>query len=413
MKRFAPTSSGSPVRGQRPFLLLVTLAGSLLVAGILLLAGCGDDDANPSFPPDPKPEPDRWYFDVQGTAADDVWVAGNAGIMYHFDGAGWTLNDLNSDHAVTKIHVEDQNTLYACGHGGSIWRNTGGGWSGMSTPTSRNLYGIGSFGGEIHAVGHDGTVLRLGGGWSDVGGSLIVRDATRDDAPLDTLSLTQDVATLTTVNHYFIGGAYRLPTYTGIEEGMLGTDGMVLGEDTYFDPDLRFDWLLRPVRGSRATNVHGLDPEWITCTTSDEQNLANNYLGTTKGWLFQLEEDLSGARVWTKNLYRVTTTDREGIRDMWVDAAANLYLVTSEGQVLYQEPDGTRTLLYEQKNSLVGIWGSAPGDLYLVGYMNETILHAVHDAGAGTFNVEYISLPFPDKSLGERSAFDELGRPRR
>jgi len=69
-------------------------------------------------------------------------------------------------------------------------------------------------------------------------------------------------------------------------------------------------------------------------------------------------------------------------------------------------------VLYDQKNSLVGIWGTAPDDIYLVGYMNEMILHAVHDTGAGTFSVEQISLPFPDKSLGERSAYDELGRPR-
>jgi len=411
MNSFAPMPTGRPGPGLRP--LLVMLATLVSLAGLVLVAGCGDDEANVTFPPPPVPVPDPWFFDVQGTAPNNVWVAGNAGVMYHFDGSTWSLTDLGTRHAVVKIHVEDQNTLYACGHGGKIWRNTGGGWKSMNSGTNRNLYGIGSFGGQLHAVGHGGTIRRLGGSsWNDVGSSLVIRDPTRDDAAIDTLSLTQDVATLTTVNHFFIGGAYRLSSYQGPDVGIFGTDGMVLGEDNYTIEADRLDWLLRPVRGSRASNINGFDPEWILCTTSDELNDSNNYLGTSKGWLFQLEQDLDGTRVWTKNLYRVTSTDTESIRDMWVDAAGNLYLTTSEGQVVYQEPDGTREVLYDQKNSLVGIWGTAPDDIYLVGYMNEMILHAVHDTGAGTFSVEQISLPFPGKSLGERSAYDELGRPR-
>lgn len=409
MNSFAPMPTGDPHAGSRPLLLLL-----VFLAGLAFLAGCGDEEGNPTFPIEPDPDTAPWYFDVQGTAANNVWVAGNAGIMYHFDGTNWTLADLGSDNAVTKIHVEDANTLYACGHGGKIWRNTGGGWSSMTSGTSANLYGIGSFGGVMHAVGHDGAIRRLGGsGWGDVSGSLIIRDATRGDAPVDTLSLTQDVASLTTVNHYFIGGAFRLPNFEGEGTGTDGTGGMVLAEDNFPVPAEQFDWLLRPVRGSRASNVNGLDPEWIYCSTSDELNLANNYLGTSKGWLFQLDEDVSGTYVWTKNLYRVTSGDRESIRDMWVDADGNLYLVTSEGDVIRQLADGvTRELLYDQKFSIVGIWGTGPDNLYLVGYMDETILHAVHDTVGGTFTVEHVSLPFPDKKLGERSAFDELGRPR-
>ncbi|MCP4574218.1 MAG: hypothetical protein GY838_17790 [bacterium] len=410
MNSFAPMPTGKPRHGLKPVLMLL-----VAVVAFSLIAGCGDDEADPTFPKNPPPDPDPWFFDVQGTAANDVWVAGNVGIMYHFDGTDWTLTDLGSDNAVTKIHVEDLNTLYACGHGGKIWRNTGGGWSSMDSGTNDNLYGLGSFFGTLHAVGHSGTIRRLGGSsWGGVASGMVIRDPTRDDAAIDTLSLTQDVASLTTVNHYFIGGAYRLPNFTGDYTGQYGTDGMVLGEDSYFNPAERFDWLLRPVRGSDVSNISGYYPEWINCSTSDELNLANNYLGTDQGWLFQLGEDLSGDRVWTKNDYRVTTTESEGIRDMWVNTDGNLYLVTSEGQVLRQLADGTREVLYDQQAAITGIWGTAPDNLYLVGYMNEMILHAVHDTMAGTFTVQQISLPFPDnKRLVERSAFDELGRPRR
>lgn len=412
MNSFAPKPTDGPHR--RSWSFAVLSAALVCAAALLIVAGCGDDEESVTFPSEPNPVPDPWFFDVQGTAADDVWVAGNLGIMYYFDGTDWTRTDLGTNRAVTKIYVQDQNTLYACGHGGGIWRNTGGGWSGMSSGTNENLYGIGSYAGQIHAVGHNGAVRRLSGSsWSGVAGGLIIRDPTRDDAPLDTLSLSQDVASLITVNHFFIGGAYRQPDYDGLEEGILGTDGMVLGEDTYFNPEERFDWLLRPVRGSRVSNINGLDPEWIICTTSDEQNLGNNYLGTSKGWLFQLEEDLGGVRVWTKNPFRVTDSEIEGIRDLWIDPDDNVYMVTSDGQVVWQQPDGTREYLYDQQQALIGIWGTAADNIYLVGYMNEMILRGVHDTGAGTFTVEQIDLPFPaDKSGGERSTYDELGRPR-
>ncbi len=407
--------------GQKRRTTVFLVAALVLAAGLLALVGCSDDETNVTFSPEPLPPAYKWFFDVYGTAANDVWVGGSQGIMYHFDGTDWTRADMASTKAITTIWGAGDGAMYACGHGGAIWRNTGGGWGSMASGTGENLYGLGSYDGTVHAVGHEGTIRRLGtGGWGGVATSLITRDPTRDNAAIDTLSLTQDVSSLVTVNHFFIGGAYFLPNFEGEELGTDGTDGMVLTADVDDPPEgPRFDWLLRPVRGSRTSNTDGRNPEWIYCTTSDEANTFNNYLGTSKGWLFQLEEDALGVRTWEKNIYRVTESESQGIRDMWIDGGNNLYIVTEDGQVVYQSADGERELLYDQKNTLVGIWGTGPENIYLVGYMDEQILHAVHDTvGVGSFDVTVIPLSFPEKSafpglgLGTRPEFDEIGRPR-
>jgi len=62
----------------------------------------------------------------------------------------------------------------------------------------------------------------------------------------------------------------------------------------------------------------------------------------------------------------------------------------------------------------VSIWGSGPDNIYFTGYYDDVIFHGVHDAGAGTFDVDTINLTFPNKSADSGSlvpGLDEIGRP--
>ena len=86
----------------------------------------------------------------------------------------------------------------------------------------------------------------------------------------------------------------------------------------------------------------------------------------------------------------MTNDPGAGIRDIWVDIDNNVYVVTDEGQVIYQTADynfteqtGSRDILYDGVSSLVGIWGSGPDDIYFVGYYDAKIFHGVHDPLAG------------------------------
>lgn len=382
-----------------------------LLAAAALLSACSDDSSEPPFTEPPTPVAQDWLFDVQGTAANNVYACGAKGAMFHWDGAAWTAVNMGTGDAVVRMWKEDGgSTLYAVGHKGRIWRNTGSGWSGMSSGTSKNLYGIGALDGVVHAVGQDGTICRLSGStWATTSGRMFQLNEV--GVPVDTLLVAEDLASLVTVNHYFLGGAYLDPNYTAPRIGILGTRGMVLAPNT--DEAFDGEWILRPLSGEQT-----VPHEWVLSTTSDPVDLDRNYLGTSEGWLFRLTRDDDGKNVWAKFYPEVTSNPGAGINDIWVDADNNVYLVTDEGQLVYQTADydfsaetGRRVVLYDGISRLTGVWGTGPDNLWMVGYDEETILHAAHDTGTDDCTVTTTTVDFPNKSAGTLGGLDHLGRP--
>ncbi len=399
-----------------PMLMMFVLLGCLLSLG-----GCSDDeDSTFAFPNQPAPDSRDWLFDVYGTSASDIFVGGNKGVMYHYDGVSWEKQNMNTTAAITTIWLDPaEDAMYATGHRGHIWKYTGSSWSSMSSGTSSDLYGIGSFQSTIHAVGNGGTMRKLNGSsWGGVGSVMFLLD--ENSVPTDTLSVTKDLASMVAVNHFFIGGAFIDPNYEGPEIGTNGTRGNVLAINDV--PDLTADWILRPISGEQI-----VEAEWVLTMTSDPVDLSLNYLGTSEGWLFRLTVDDDGKKVWDKFSPEITAGPGAGIRDIWLDANGNVYLVTDEGEVWYQtagyryggtDPSEYRQLLFESHNSLVGIWGSGPDNIYFVGFYDEILFHGVHvpDPVTGTFTVDQIDIPFPDKATGGGSlapGVDHIGRPLR
>lgn len=403
----APTGARAPFQG---WARSACLALCLLAAAVLLGA-CSDEESNPTFPVPPSPEAQDWLFDVHGTAANDVYACGTKGAMFHWNGASWAAMDMGATDPVVRMWKEDAgSTLYAVGHRGRIWRNTGGVWSPMTSGTSANLYGIGALGGVVHAVGQGGTILRLSGSsWSGVTGRMLQLNEV--GAPVDTLLVAEDIASLVTVNHYFLGGAYLDPDFTGTRTGVLGTRGMVLAANT--DTALDGEWILRPLSGEQT-----VPHEWVLSTTSDPAVLGRNYLGTSEGWLFRLTRDDDGKNVWSKASPALTSNPGAGINDMWVDAADNVYVVTDEGKLIFQTADydfaaetGHRAVLYDGIDRLTGVWGTGPGDIWFVGYREETIFHAIHDQLTDACTVTTTTLTFPNKGAAATGSSDHLGRP--
>ena len=389
MKRLASMRSGR--RGGAvgaPLLLATTVLLALLMA-----AGCSEDEGNVTFPKQPGPPPNPWYFDVYGTAANDVYVGGNEGALQHWDGSTWTAVSLGTDAAVTTIWGPGDGTLYLCGHRGLIMRNTGGGWTAMTSGTDKDLFGLGTYQGQIHAVGDEGAARRLvGGSWQGLPSTAVIRNAQAGDAAVDTLDLRTELASLLTVNHYFLGGAYRLEDWTEEDMGRINTDGMVLTADNPPPALPSFDWQLRPVRGDELA-----PQEWVYCTTSDDATLSNNYLGTSEGWLFQLttDENNPSKLVWNKFNTRISGDRNTGIRDMWLAADGDLYLVTDGGRIVYRAVDGTTRTLFDGVVSLVGIWGASPAEFWVTGYMDEQILRCSYDPVADAFTSTPVTIDFP------------------
>jgi len=400
-----------------PMLMTIALLGCLLSFG-----ACGDDSDDEGggvvFPEQPPQSSRNWIFDVYGTAANDVYAGGNRGVMYHFDGSAWTQQGMGTTAAITSIWSPTaDDRMYATGHGGHIWQNTGTSWSSMTSGTSADLYSIGSFQSRVHAVGAGGTIRALNGSsWGGTGSVMFLLDD--NQAPIDTLSVTKDLASVVTVNHFFVGGAYFDPGFEGELIGTRGTKGNILAPNT--DDDLNADWILRPLSGDQR-----VEAEWVLCMTSDPVDLTRNYLGTSEGWVFRLKRDDAGTNVWEKFYPEITENPGAGIRDMWLDVDGNLYLVTDEGAVVYQtanyvfgadDANEYRQVLYDNQNSLVGIWGTGPDNIYFTGFYDEVIFHGTHDSVARTFVVDEIPLAFPAKSADSGSValgLDHIGRPLR
>ena len=387
-----------------------------LLAALVLFGGCSDDSDDISFPTPPAAESKLWLYDVYGRSASDVYVGGYQGAMAHFDGTAWTEIGLGSNDNVVAIWGNTEGTLYAVGGGGSIWKNSAASWSSMESGTSSYLVGLGSHYGSIYASGVDGALVKLTGStWSQAKSSLILRDPS--GAPTDTLSRNVDVASLVTVNHYFIGGAYHLADWDADESiGTEFTDGMVLGPDVDYpdDPEYgRFDWQLRPLRGDEIA-----PSEWIQCSTSDPQVLSNNYLGTTEGWVFQLSRNDNNRLVWSKLYPRITEDPRTGINDMWLDASGNLYMVTHDGYLVFQshnysfiEDTGFRVAQRINSSSLMGLWAEDTESLFIVGLIEKVVLRYRYDEMARQFEaVASDTLQFADKSFAGRGAGDGLDK---
>ena len=390
MKRLASKMIGRG--GRRGHRAPTALLAPALLLALACGAGCNSSDT-PTYPVEPLPETMPWFFDVYGTDANNVYVAGNRGVMYRWDGSAWSQVDLNTDKAVTTIWGPNDGTLYLCGAGGLIMRNTGGGWSSMSSGTTEDLYGLGNFQGDIYACGDHGALRKLSGGsWQATGTTAVIRNAQANFAPSDTLDLRTDIASLLTVNYYCIGGAYHLKDWAPTDEGRLNTDGMVLALDNPPGDLPKFDWELRPRRGDQLALS-----EWVYCTTSDETNLANNYMATSEGWLFQLEEDpnIAGRLIWKQFDTKITIDRNTGIRDMWLAANGDLYMITDAGRIVYRSAAGEIREIYHGHGTLTGIWGTSPADFYVVGYVEELVLHCSYDPTTDTFSSVPYVLKFP------------------
>ena len=391
MKRLASQTIGRRARrGLRAATPFLALALVLVLVGA---GGCNKNSADVIFPPEPPAPAMPWFYGVFGTAADNVYVAGESGVMYHWDGANWALQDLGTSQAVSTIWGPGDGTLLLCGDGGLIMRNTGGGWSSMDSGTTEDLYGLGNFQGDVYAVGNHGVMRKFSGGsWQGAPTTAVIRNAQQNFAPADTLDLTKDIASLVTVNYYGIGGAYHLPDWKPTDLGRKNTDGMFLSKDAPPADMPSFPWELRPRRGDQLA-----ESEWVYCSTSDDLELSNNYMGTSEGWLFQLKNDDNnpGRLIWDQFDTRMTEGRNLGIRAMWLAANGDLYMVTGGGRIVYRSTAGVTRVLYDQVDSLVGIWGMSPSEFWVTGYMDNMILRCSYDPDTDTFTSVPVVLEFP------------------
>jgi len=96
------------------------------------------------------------FYAVDSDGADDVWIAGGGGMIFHYDGAGWTPTD-TGDAGLRDVEVGAGDGL-AVGGGGKVYDLSDGEWVQQATPTGQNLKAVVRGGVDV-AVGAGGTII--------------------------------------------------------------------------------------------------------------------------------------------------------------------------------------------------------------------------------------------------------------
>jgi hypothetical protein len=61
---------------------------------------------------------------IDGYADNDIYVAGGAGEVYHYDGTNWTRSAVSSNELLNSIHCADNGEVWVCGFNGTILRGS-------------------------------------------------------------------------------------------------------------------------------------------------------------------------------------------------------------------------------------------------------------------------------------------------
>lgn len=370
---------------QRGSLRPLSTALLLLIAALAFgLLGCSEEEnTDVTQTPYPEPEVQPWFFSVWGTAADNVWAVGQPGLIMHWNGAEWSLQEIG-EHVFTDVWGTSANDVFVVGHGGVIYRWNGSSWSEMDSGSEENFYAVGTGPyDEIYACGERGNIRQLSGSrWIATENAAFRYND--DGEPNDTLLFSEDIQSLATVGRYAFGGDLA---------------AVIMEND---DPERQWWW--GPQEDTSRSFIRA-------CTSSD--TVSQNYMGLQSGRILRYSVDDFGDSLWK----RVTDpfgnrsdpiTYPHAITGMWLDLPGErMYLTTWAAEIATWQLDGTDTeLLWAGTGWLSDIWGAGDGQLWAVGDEGR-ILHASDGA---TFTAVDVPLPETGAAKNLRPATDKFGR---
>jgi len=119
-----------------------------------VLGGCGPDTAwRPAWDADAN----GWVMNAWGPSATEVYAVGgspDSGRMVRYDGEAATEVDVPEVPLLNWVFGFGADDVHAVGNEGTLLRNTGAGWSAVSSPTDQDLWGVwGAAPDDVWAVG--------------------------------------------------------------------------------------------------------------------------------------------------------------------------------------------------------------------------------------------------------------------
>lgn len=326
-------------------------------------------------------------WSVWGTAANDLFVAGNSQV-HHWDGALWDTAELTGAGTIWRLWGSATDDVYAVGNGGALWHYDGTDWSELNSGTTSSLLAVHGFAaddvyvagpsnGLLHWDGTDWTTLAAGGAALDIQGraaddfwvskrdSVLHWDGVGWAAYATTGNL--DARHLGVGSHRLFLGGYEVGS---LAEGVYRTEFFDTAEqlrdldgaaadfvvavgaysyNLYFDGN---DW-----RGLARATAHFtfVDAYSATAVLAGEGGAVLWYGGSN--WT-----------EWSLGAYRP-------LNDGWVASATDAFVVGDDGYVWRFEPGvGVTAMVSNTDQDLEAVWGASAGDVHAVGD-NGTIVH--------------------------------------
>ncbi len=101
-----------------------------------------------------------FFSAVDGTAPNDIFAVGVAGLILHYDGARWTTVPSGTSNTLYSIFTLSASNSYAVGAGGAIVHFDGSQWSQVASGTIETLFDVwASSPTDIFVVGMNGVIL--------------------------------------------------------------------------------------------------------------------------------------------------------------------------------------------------------------------------------------------------------------
>lgn len=99
-------------------------------------------------------------FCVRGTSDRNLYACGERGAFFHYDGTDWTRIELPTNQRLLGLLVLAPNDTLVCGNGGVLFRGDGTDWHDISQPI-RHLFSMAHFQGGIYVAGAASGIFRL------------------------------------------------------------------------------------------------------------------------------------------------------------------------------------------------------------------------------------------------------------
>jgi hypothetical protein len=314
---------------------------------------------------------------IWGSGPNDVWAVGGDDLIFHYDGAQWTQYDELSfpeERDLRDIHGTAANNIFAVGDGGLVRHYNGTTWDSLNANTTENLRGVHAWN-AIGGTNHAYTVSYYGGNIYDFDGTSWVKLLPEPNEGLYAVSGADGAFFAVGFDGVILRGdagnsTWKSMSLASTDEyfGIWGSgpdDVFVVGDHcriVHNSPGLGGWYMMPSGTGDRFTSVWGTSAANVYSVLY--QGLYTS--GGSHGGVYHYD----GVSNWSEVILNVSLNDP--CLGIWGSGPGDIFVVGQSGMIKHFNGNSWSTMNSGTTGDLQGIWGSSSNDVYAVGINSET-----------------------------------------